>query len=128
MLRGISYAQRRVEVLKAKSTMPRKVLIVEDEPDIARLVQTHLNDAGYQTDIAGNGAAAMKLFDKGGYQLVVLDLMLPDTDGLSLCRQMRMKAEYVAILLGLHKLRAIGVQRCILCTDSKVVAGGPPTF
>ena len=79
--------------------MPRKVLIVEDEPDIARLVQSHLIDAGYRAEIAGNGAAAMKLFDKGDYQLVVLDLMLPDTDGLSLCRQMRAKAGYVAILM-----------------------------
>ncbi len=79
--------------------MPRKVLIVEDEPDIARLVQTHLNDAGYRADIAGNGAAAMKLFDQGGYQLVVLDLMLPDTDGLTLCRNMRAKPGFVAILM-----------------------------
>jgi DNA-binding response OmpR family regulator len=79
--------------------MRRKVLIVEDEPDIARLVQTHLNDAGYEVDIAGNGAAAMKLYAAGDYQLVVLDLMLPDTDGLSLCRQMRAQAGYVAILM-----------------------------
>ena len=79
--------------------MRRKILIVEDEPDIARLVQTHLSDAGYEADTAGNGAAALKLFDAGGYQLVVLDLMLPDTDGLTLCRQMRSKAEYVAILM-----------------------------
>jgi DNA-binding response OmpR family regulator len=79
--------------------MRRTVLIVEDEPDIARLLQTHLQDAGYQADIAGNGAAAMKLFDRGDYQLVVLDLMLPDTDGLSLCRQMRAQAGYVAILM-----------------------------
>jgi two-component system, OmpR family, response regulator len=79
--------------------MRRKVLIVEDEPDIARLVQTHLTDAGYQADIAGNGAAAMKLFDKGDYQLVVLDLMLPDTDGLTLCRKMRDSESYVAILM-----------------------------
>ena len=79
--------------------MRRKILIVEDEPDIARLVQTHLSEAGYEADTAGNGAAALKLFDTGGYQLVVLDLMLPDTDGLSLCRQMRSQAEYVAILM-----------------------------
>lgn len=79
--------------------MRRKILIVEDEPDIARLVQTHLSDAGYEADTAGNGAAALKLFDAGGYQLVVLDLMLPDTDGLSLCRQMRAKQGYVAILM-----------------------------
>jgi DNA-binding response OmpR family regulator len=79
--------------------MPRHVLIVEDEPDIARLVQTHLEDAGYETDIAGNGAAAMKLFEKGEYDLVILDLMLPDTDGLSLCRQMRAQPGYVAIMM-----------------------------
>lgn len=79
--------------------MRRKILIVEDEPDIARLVQTHLSEAGYEADTAGNGAAALKQFDTGGYQLVVLDLMLPDTDGLTLCRQMRSKAEYVAILM-----------------------------
>ena len=79
--------------------MPRKVLIVEDEPDIARLVQTHLQDNGYVADVAGNGAAAMRLFKQGGYQLVVLDLMLPDTDGLTLCRAMREAADYVAILM-----------------------------
>ncbi|MEW8078819.1 MAG: response regulator transcription factor [Candidatus Thiodiazotropha endolucinida] len=79
--------------------MRRKVLIVEDEPDIAHLVQTHLNDIGCDADIAGNGAAAMNLFNKGGYHLVVLDLMLPDTDGLALCRNMRAAGDYVAILM-----------------------------
>jgi len=79
--------------------MRRKVLIVEDEPDIARLVQTHLVDNGYAADIASNGASAMRQFKQGGYQLVVLDLMLPDTDGLSLCRQIRETADYVAILM-----------------------------
>ncbi|MGD8912875.1 MAG: response regulator transcription factor [Candidatus Thiodiazotropha sp.] len=79
--------------------MQRKVLIVEDEPDIAHLIQTHLNDIGCEADIAGNGAAAMNLFNKGGYQLVVLDLMLPDTDGLTLCRNMRAEGDYVAILM-----------------------------
>ncbi|MBT2971321.1 MAG: DNA-binding response regulator [gamma proteobacterium symbiont of Ctena orbiculata] len=79
--------------------MRRKVLIVEDEPDIAHLVQTHLTDIGCDADIAGNGAAAMKLFKQGGYDLVVLDLMLPDTDGLTLCRSMRATPDYVAILM-----------------------------
>ena len=79
--------------------MRRKVLIVEDEPDIARLVQTHLGDIGCSADIAGNGAMAMRLFRKTEYRLVVLDLMLPDTDGLSLCRQMRESTGYVPILM-----------------------------
>ncbi|MEW8626244.1 MAG: response regulator transcription factor [Candidatus Thiodiazotropha sp.] len=79
--------------------MQRKLLIVEDEPDIAHLVQKHLQDAGYDADIASNGAAAMELFKKHTYQLVILDLMLPDTDGLTLCRQMRTAEAYVAILM-----------------------------
>lgn len=79
--------------------MQRKVLIVEDEPDIARLVQTHLRDIGCGADIAGNGAAALQAFEKQRYQLVVLDLMLPDTDGLTLCRRLREAAGYVPILM-----------------------------
>jgi DNA-binding response OmpR family regulator len=79
--------------------MRRKVLVVEDEPDIAHLVETHVQDIGCEVDIAGSGETAMRLFDKGGYQLVVLDLMLPDTDGLSLCRRMRGSADYVPILM-----------------------------
>jgi two-component system, OmpR family, response regulator len=79
--------------------MVRKVLIVEDEPDIARLVQQHLKDIGCEADIAGDGARATELFNQGGYQLVVLDLMLPDTDGLTLCRSFREQGGYVPILM-----------------------------
>ncbi|MCU7918618.1 MAG: response regulator transcription factor [Candidatus Thiodiazotropha sp. (ex Dulcina madagascariensis)] len=79
--------------------MRRKVLIVEDEPDIAHLVQAHLTDIGCEADIAGNGAAAMNLFKRGGHHLVILDLMLPDTDGLTLCRNIRASGDYVAILM-----------------------------
>ncbi|MEJ1378278.1 MAG: response regulator transcription factor [Candidatus Sedimenticola sp. (ex Thyasira tokunagai)] len=79
--------------------MQRKVLIVEDEPDISRLVQEHLADIGCDADIAGDGGSALSLFAEGSYQLVVLDLMLPDTDGLTLCRQMRETAGYIPILM-----------------------------
>ncbi len=79
--------------------MARKVLIVEDEPDIAKLVQAHLKDINCEADIAHDGRSAMELFIQGGYQLVVLDLMLPDTDGLSLCRNFREQGGYVPILM-----------------------------
>jgi DNA-binding response OmpR family regulator len=80
-------------------SMQRKVLIVEDEPDIARLVQTHLKDIGCDADIAANGAAALQRFKRQTYQLVILDLMLPDSDGLSLCRKMQEVPGYVPILM-----------------------------
>jgi two-component system OmpR family response regulator len=79
--------------------MLRNVLIIEDEPDIARLVQASLGDIGCRSDIAGNGETAMRLYRQGGYHLVILDLMLPDTDGLSLCRMMRESADYLPILM-----------------------------
>jgi len=79
--------------------MTRKVLIVEDNPDIARLVQGHLADIGCAADIAGTGAAALQRYAQGGYQLVVLDLMLPDSDGLSLCRRIRESGDYVPVLM-----------------------------
>jgi DNA-binding response OmpR family regulator len=79
--------------------MQGRILIIEDEPDIANLVKTHLCDAGYAADIAGSGAAGMALFKKHHYHLVILDLMLPDTDGLALCRQMRSAENYIAILM-----------------------------
>lgn len=79
--------------------MQRKLLIVEDEPDIAHLLQNHLQDAGYDADIASDGAVAMVLFEKQRYQCVILDLMLPDVDGLTLCQKMRSAEEYVAILM-----------------------------
>ena len=79
--------------------MSRKVLIVEDEPDLARLVQVNLKDIGCAGDIALNCAQAKTLFDQGEYHLVVLDRMLPDGDGLTLCRQFRQKNATLPILM-----------------------------
>ena len=79
--------------------MSQRVLIVEDEADIANLVKKHLEDNNFLTVTAGTGAVAMSCFDAGGVDLVILDLMLPDTDGLTLCRQLREKKSYIPILM-----------------------------
>jgi DNA-binding response OmpR family regulator len=79
--------------------MRRKVLIVEDEPDIARLVREHLADIGCDAVIAGNGARARALFAAGDVALVVLDRMLPDSDGLALCREFRQADATLPILM-----------------------------
>ncbi|NIR30968.1 MAG: response regulator transcription factor [Gammaproteobacteria bacterium] len=79
--------------------MTRRVLIIEDNPDIARLVQLHLRDIGCTADTASDGAEGLRKYRGDTYDLVVLDLMLPQTDGLAVCRQLRAEGNYVPILM-----------------------------
>ncbi len=69
------------------------VLIVEDNPDIASQLGDYLSCKGFTTDFAANGRAAMKLLDNERYDVVILDLMLPDTDGLTLCRHIKQEIQ-----------------------------------
>ncbi len=61
-----------------------RILIVEDDRDIAQLIQTTLEHAGYAADIAYDGKAGATLVEKGGYALALLDIMLPKIDGYEL--------------------------------------------
>lgn len=79
--------------------MNYRVLIVEDAADIADLVQLHLRDIHCEADIAVDGAGALERFASQGYDMVILDLMLPDMDGLEVCRQLRTNADYIPILM-----------------------------
>ena len=66
-----------------------KVLVVEDEPNIRELVCLHLGLEGYTCEGAGDGASALKRTEAERYDLLVLDVMIPGLDGLSLCRAVR---------------------------------------
>jgi len=70
------------------------VLIVEDEREIADLVQFHLQRAGFDASIAHRGKAALEFIRKTPPDVVVLDLMLPDLDGLEICRRIRASDEH----------------------------------
>jgi len=68
---------------------PRNILIVEDEEDIVRLISFHLKKEGYRVRSAGSGREALvAAFDKSP-DLVILDIMLPEMDGLEVCRRLR---------------------------------------
>jgi phosphate regulon transcriptional regulator PhoB len=69
--------------------MTREVLVVEDEPDIRRLVVLHLERDGFRCRTATTGPEALREVQKAAPDLVVLDLMLPELDGLEVCRQLR---------------------------------------
>lgn len=77
----------------------KKILIIEDEPDIQELLCAYLRDAGYETGAASDGIEAMELFHKGPWNLVLLDLMLPKIDGYGVCELIRKESSVPVIML-----------------------------
>ena len=75
------------------------VLIVDDEPIVRDVVARYLKRDGFDTLEAGDGDAARRLIERSPPQLVVLDVMLPGTDGLSLCRWIRSRGDLPVIML-----------------------------
>lgn len=75
------------------------ILIVEDEASIAEVVSLYLKRAGYSVQIAPDGRQAMSLFEKRIPDLVILDLMLPEVDGLSLTRWLRDRSNVPIIMV-----------------------------
>jgi len=69
-----------------------RVLIVDDDPDIVRLVRYNLSHSGYEVQSAGTGREALELVERQPPDLVVLDVMLPDVDGLEVCRTLRQQS------------------------------------
>ena len=70
----------------------RRALVVEDEPNIRELVALHLSLEGLAVAETGSGDEAIRLSETGDFDIVVLDLMLPKTNGLAVCRAIRKQA------------------------------------
>ena len=79
--------------------MTRNVLIIEDDPDISQLIKINLQDLDCDATIVGDGIEGLEVFKQNQFDLVVLDLMLPGMEGLSICREMRKDGAYVPILM-----------------------------
>lgn len=67
----------------------RKILVIEDEQDISRVIKDYLIINRYEVLVAENGQEGLKLIDTLSPDFIILDLMLPDMDGIELCRQIR---------------------------------------
>ncbi|EXG82442.1 response regulator transcription factor [Cryptosporangium arvum] len=78
---------------------PYRVLVVEDEPTIRSLLEFAFHRSGYQVSSAETARAALAEIDRGEPHLLVLDVMLPDTDGIELTRQLRASGNGVPVLL-----------------------------
>lgn len=68
-----------------------RVLIVDDDPDIQRLVSYNLSQAGFQVATASNGRTALESIQKNPPDLIILDIMMPDIDGMEVCRTLRQR-------------------------------------
>ncbi len=79
--------------------MPPRILVVDDEPHIVELVRYNLVQEGYDVLAAGDGEAALGRARAERPDLIVLDLMLPGTDGLEVCRQLRRETAIPIIML-----------------------------
>jgi DNA-binding response OmpR family regulator len=75
------------------------VLVVEDEPSIASFVSLYLKNAGYTVKTAATGAEAIAHLAAGDTSLIILDLMLPDVDGVELCRRVRQRSDVPILML-----------------------------
>ena len=89
------------------------ILIVDDDPEIAGLVSEYLGQYGFKVTAIGDGKAMREVLAQGAYDLVILDLMLPGEDGLSLCRHLRATTTLPIIMLtamGSETDRVVGLE------------------
>lgn len=76
-----------------------KILLVEDEPNIARFVELELTHEGYEVVKAEDGREGLRLAEAGGFDLVLLDIMLPGLNGLEVLRRLRKSSQLPVIML-----------------------------
>jgi len=79
--------------------MSQKILIVDDEPLLVKGLKYGLEQDGYSTEAAYDGKKALELQEKEKFDLIILDLMLPEIDGLEVCQKIREKSDVPIIML-----------------------------
>jgi DNA-binding response OmpR family regulator len=85
------------------SRTPPSILVVDDEPDICANLRDILSEFGYQVDTATNGMSALKLLDRGHYEVALLDLKMPGMSGVEVFREIkRRSSDTVAIIISAY--------------------------
>ena len=88
--------------MPAMTAKPPKILIVDDDPALRELVRFALQRAGFETEEAADGRAALARFAAGGADLVVLDVMMPELNGIDVCRTLRGSSAVPILFLSSH--------------------------
>ena len=79
--------------------MTDRILLIEDDQRLAEMVKNYLGEAGFSVTVSSLGAAAIALEARETFDALVLDLMLPDMDGLEVCRQIRARSQTPILML-----------------------------
>lgn len=85
-------------MIRTVKTLSR-ILIIEDEEKIARFIELELSHEGYETDKAVNGREGLEMGERGEYDLIILDIMLPELSGIEVLRRLRRTSQTPVILL-----------------------------
>src|SRR5215208_7991735 len=90
-----------------------KILVVDDEPEAVELIEFNLKQAGFVVATAADGAEALAKARSGAPSLIVLDLMLPEIDGLELCKMLRRDAATAEIPIIMLTAKAAELDRIL---------------
>lgn len=83
----------------AQTNEPRRILVAEDDDNIRNLLASYLSVSGFEIDSVADGDTALERLNSEKYDMAVLDIMLPGTDGLDICRQVRERFDLPILLL-----------------------------
>src|SRR5262245_20264411 len=86
-------------IIQDKSTEKGHILVIDDEADIRESLEALLTMEGYQVDLAQNGGDGLRAIENKGYDLVLLDLMMPDRSGMDVLREVRERDTETPIFL-----------------------------
>lgn len=87
---------------KTPSSSPKgkkRILIIEDEKPLAHALELKMGHEGYETHVASTGSEGLKEANSGKYDLILLDLILPELDGFSILKELKTKKKPVIIVL-----------------------------
>lgn len=77
----------------------KRILIIEDDSEISNLLDIHLSDQGFKISKSFSGKKGLELARTGDFDLVILDIMLPEKDGLEICKEIRKMDRYIPVLI-----------------------------
>jgi len=94
-------------------TMKAKILAADDEPDVLELIEVNLKMAGYEVLTAADGTQALRKARAAAPDLILLDIMLPEMDGLEVCKALRRNAATAALPIIMLTARAAEIDRVL---------------